>query len=169
MPPSIVPEILVLLRPYLNERAEAWLAQPEGQRTPTLPTTHIGASKGRLKVSVMGIAEALSLQTNQVQHLHKKDVLRSEINALARDQGLMPITHKSDVYDPTAGATQDDDDPAKLVIKALGKKNKALAERLIELEGIVFGQQQRIQQLEAQLRLRTETGMTLITGLVRSA
>jgi hypothetical protein len=50
-----------------------------------LPTTVDG------KVNVLALCRVLGLASSDAQHLHRKESLKTVINALAEDQGLLPI------------------------------------------------------------------------------
>jgi hypothetical protein len=83
--PSVIPQVRERLETYLNEREEAYLQQPEGQKSPTLPSTSDG------KVNVRAIAQAVDLKVTQEKYLYERDELSQLINLMAEGQGLMPI------------------------------------------------------------------------------
>ena len=71
--PSIIPEILAKLEPYLELLDQQWESQAEGCRTPTLPH-----DKGQ--VNVRAITKAVGLRQSQEQHFFKKPELALAIN-----------------------------------------------------------------------------------------
>lgn len=83
--PSVIPQVRVRLETYLNEREVAYLAQPDQQRTPTLPATPDG------KVNVRAVAQAIDLKVTQEKYLYERDELSQLINLMAEGQGLLPI------------------------------------------------------------------------------
>lgn len=83
--PSVIPQVRVRLEAYLNEREVAYQAQPDQQRTPTLPATPDG------KVNVRAVAEAVGLKPTQEKYLYERDELTQLINLMAEGQGLLPI------------------------------------------------------------------------------
>lgn len=83
--PSVIPAVRERLEAYLNEREAQFLAQPEGKRGPTLPSTPDG------KVNVRAVAQAIELKQTQEKYLYERDELSSLINLVAEGQGLLPI------------------------------------------------------------------------------
>ena len=83
--PSVIPDVLVRLEAYLNEREEEYLSQHESQRTPTLPATSDG------KVNVRAVAQAIDLKKTQEKYLYERAELTQIINLMAEGQGLLPI------------------------------------------------------------------------------
>lgn len=83
--PSVIPQVRERLEAYLNEREVAYQAQPDQQRTPTLPATPDG------KVNVRAVAEAVGLKPTQEKYLYERDELTQLINLMAEGQGLLPI------------------------------------------------------------------------------
>lgn len=83
--PSVIPQVRVRLEAYLNEREMEFLAQPEEQRTPTLPATPDG------KVNVRAVAQAIDLKVTQEKYLYEREELSQLINLMAEGQGLLPI------------------------------------------------------------------------------
>lgn len=83
--PSVIPAVRERLEQYLDEREAEFLGQPEGERTPTLPSTPDG------KVNVRAVAQAIELKQTQEKYLYERDELSSLINLVAEGQGLLPI------------------------------------------------------------------------------
>lgn len=83
--PSVIPAVRERLEAYLNEREAQFLAQPDGKRGPTLPSTPDG------KVNVRAVAQAIELKQTQEKYLYERDELSSLINLVAEGQGLLPI------------------------------------------------------------------------------
>lgn len=83
--PSVIPQVRVRLEAYLNDREVEYQAQPDLQRTPTLPATPDG------KVNVRAVAQAIDLKVTQEKYLYERDELTQLINLMAEGQGLMPI------------------------------------------------------------------------------
>jgi hypothetical protein len=83
--PSVIPAVRERLEQYLDEREAEFLAQPERERTPTLPSTPDG------KVNVRAVAQAIDLKQTQEKYLYEREELSSLINLVAEGQGLLPI------------------------------------------------------------------------------
>lgn len=83
--PSVIPEVRARLEAYLNEREEAYLAQPDGSREPTLPATPDG------KVNVRAVAQAIDLKPTQEKYLYERIELTQLVSLMAEGQGLLPI------------------------------------------------------------------------------
>lgn len=83
--PSIIPQVRARLEAYLEAQESAYQAQPEGQRTPTLPATPDG------KINVRAVAQAVDLKVTQEKYLYERDELSQLINLMAEGQGLLPI------------------------------------------------------------------------------
>lgn len=83
--PSVIPDVRVRLEAYLNEREEAYLAQPPGSREPTLPSTPDG------KVNVRAVAQAIDLKQTQEKYLYERVELSQLVSLMAEGQGLLPI------------------------------------------------------------------------------
>ena len=83
--PSVIPQVRNRLEAYLEAQEVAYLAQPEGQRTPTLPATPDG------KVNVRAVAQAVDLKVTQEKYLYEREELSQIINLVAEGQGLLPI------------------------------------------------------------------------------
>ena len=56
-----------------------------------LPSTNDG------KVNVKKLVETLGLKTSDAQYFFKDDGVKTAINAIAEDQGLLPIGHRADM------------------------------------------------------------------------
>lgn len=83
--PSVIPAVRERLEVYLNDREAQFLAQPDGERAPTLPATPDG------KVNVRAVAQAIELKQTQEKYLYERQELSSLINLVAEGQGLLPI------------------------------------------------------------------------------
>ena len=83
--PSVIPVVRERLEQYLAERESRFLAQPEAERVPTLPSTPDG------KVNVRAVAQAIELKQTQEKYLYEREELSSLINLVAEGQGLLPI------------------------------------------------------------------------------
>jgi len=83
--PSVIPAVRERLEQYLDEQKAEFLAQPERERTPTLPSTPDG------KVNVRAVAQAIDLKQTQEKYLYEREELSSLINLVAEGQGLLPI------------------------------------------------------------------------------
>ena len=148
---SIVPDILAVLDPYLENRLAKFNALPEAERTPTLPATLDG------KLNVTGLVRDLGLRPSDVQHFYKKRELFDVVNIAAESMGLAPI-----------GSRAIDDEAATAVrtkMAKLGQSEKRASEDLVEalrridvLTAENETQRQRILSLEAQLAAIYETG-----------
>ena len=83
--PSVIPTVKADLEQYLEHMQAAYLANPEEQRVPTLPSTPDG------KVNVRAVAQAINLKQTQEKYLYERHELTSLINLVAEGQGLAPI------------------------------------------------------------------------------
>lgn len=83
--PSVIPSIREKLEQYLNDCEAAYQQQPEGSRTPTIPSTGDG------KVNVRQVGAAIGLKQTQEKYLYERGELSSLINLMAEGQGLAPI------------------------------------------------------------------------------
>ena len=83
--PSIIPTVKAALEDYLERMQAGFLAMPEAQRVPTLPSTADG------KVNVRALAQAIDLKQTQEKYLFERAELTSLINLVAEGQGLRPI------------------------------------------------------------------------------
>lgn len=83
--PSSIPKVTVDLTEYLNRCQEAFNAQPENAKLPTLPVTGDG------KVNVAAVAQAIGLTENQRKYLHERPELSQLINLVCDGQGILPI------------------------------------------------------------------------------
>lgn len=88
--PSIIPEILALLEPWLETRMAEFQQHPESRREPTLPSTNDG------KINVRELTLALGLKRSQEQHFFDHAELRTPINAAAESQGLSQIGSRAE-------------------------------------------------------------------------
>ncbi len=83
--PSVIPGIQEKLEQYLNECEAAYMQQPEGARSPTIPATGDG------KVNVRQVGVAIGLKLTQEKYLYERGELSSLINLMGEGQGLAPI------------------------------------------------------------------------------
>ena len=89
--PSIVPQLVALLEPWLEARMAEWDALPDTGREPTLPATDDG------KVNVRALTLAVGLRSSQAQHFYLHPELAALVNAVAEAQGLRLIGSRSQV------------------------------------------------------------------------
>ena len=148
--PSIVPEILERLEPWLESRMAEFQQQPESRREPTLPSTNDG------KINVRELTLALGLKRSQEQHFFNHAELRTPINAAAEAQGLSLIGSRAE-------GDADDTAVRNRIARVAGDRND-LARTLVEREAIIEAQRREIQSLREQLRIRDETGMIFRTN-----
>lgn len=151
--PSIVPEILTLLEPYLDDLDKRWEATPEGQRLPTLPITEDG------KVNVRALTLALGLRKSQEQHFYKHPELAAAVNAIADIQGVARIGSRV-LVDAMDEAVADR-------LRQARTQSSDLAKTLAEREALIERQRREIAGLREQLALLEEGGMVLRTGPVQ--
>jgi len=144
---SITSDLLAMLEPWLDAQMEKWLTQPETMRSPTLPATVDN------KVNVREITRALALAQSKEQHFYKKPELRSAINAVAEKQGLLGIGSRMQME----AADQAMVNRMDRIQRGAADLSRILAER----EAVIERQRAVIAALKEQLRLRSETGMTL--------
>lgn len=143
---SIVPTILAVLEPWLDDRDAEWKLSGK----PTLPATRDG------KVNVRQMTLALGLKESQEQHFYRHPPLYDLVNRIAVIQGLKVIKSRLD-----------DDVADKAVAGRLAQATKEqgeLTRMLAEREATIETMRRRIGQLEAQLELRSETGMVFRVG-----
>ena len=150
---SIVPDILAALEPWLEARITDWKAQPEASRRPTLPE-----AKG--KVNVRGIVEALDLPTTHAQHFFRHAALRAAVNAVAKEQGLLPIGAFADEE------TSEADKAVVARLKQAKTRNDDLSKAVAEQAATIESQRREIVALREQLRLLEQTGQVVRTGRV---
>jgi uncharacterized coiled-coil protein SlyX len=154
MTASVLPELLGLLENYVEKRAAAWLAQPDGARRPTLPSTTDG------KLNVRAVAEESGIGVAREQHLFKRPELRSAINAVAAEQGLKPI-----------GARQPSEDLEKEVaarVRRTEARSGEISRLVAEQASTIERQRREIEALREQLRAFAETGQIIRTAEVKS-
>jgi hypothetical protein len=153
---AATPRILAVLLPYLDAKDNEWCDQSGEDRRPTLPSTKDG------KVNVRAIvAEIAGLNAADEQHFFKKIEIAGPVNVIARAQGLKPIGSR--VLEDA------EDDAARVRHKQDAKRNKELSADLLEAEAKIAELTERVRQLEAQLELRTQTGLTLPPETVTDA
>ena len=145
--PSIVPQIVAVLEPWLEQKMNEWSSQAESHRYPTLPSTNEG------KVNVRELTLALGLKRNQEQHFFNHAELRTLVNAAAEAQGLTPIGSRNQ---------QDaDDDVVRQRFGRMKSDSNNLAIALAEREAVIERLRFEVDSLKEQLRLRDDTGMTM--------
>lgn len=154
MTKSILPALRDDLDRYLDGRATAWLAQPDGRREPTLPSTSDG------KVNVRAITLALGRPQSQEQHLFKKPELAAAVNAVAVEQGLKPV-----------GARNQPEEMEKAVadrIRRVEGRSSDLSKVVAEQASVIESQRRSLESMREQIRMFEETGQVLRTAPVRS-
>lgn len=147
MSQSVVPEILNLLRPWLDERATQFNMQigaNVGQ--PTLP--EIGG-----KVDLRAVLRGAGIKLGHEQHFYRKAELKLEVNAAAAAQGLLGI-----------GSHGDSTESERVVSQRLSQAQRdksdyarALTEAAVQLQQL----RRENECLRSQLQLRTDTGMVI--------
>jgi hypothetical protein len=141
--PSVIPQVRARLEAYLNEREEAYLANPNGSREPTLPSTPDG------KVNVRAVAQAIDLKVTQEKYLYEREELCSLVNLVAEGQGLLPIGSR---------LTQEAGDKVlkeRLVRQA--QSAKASAQAAVEAQAVQGELLQKLQEAVAEIEtLKTE-------------
>ncbi len=142
---SVVPAILRVLEPYLEQLDSAWADQPQRDRRPTLPLTTSG------KINVRQLVRNLGLPQNQEQHFYEKPELAGPINAIARVQGVKLIgsTALSDIAD--AGLRR----RIGRAAETISELRRTLAER--ESTNVVLRKENSL--LRARLELIEESGL----------
>lgn len=147
--PSIVPEIRAKLESWLEARMAEWNAKPAHDRQATLPVTPDG------KINVRGVTSALGLRPTHEQHFFRHAELRTLLNAAAEAQRLLPIGSREQI----AG----EDEIVRERFARVASNADKLAKTLAEREATILKLRKENEALRAQLRLRSETGMTLRT------
>lgn len=149
--PSITPEILTVLEPYLEARLAAFDTMSDGRRQPTLPATSDG------KVSVDGIVRELGCNPNWRQHFFKKREIFDTVNIAAEAMGLAPIGSRNLEAEVA--------ELARAKLSRLGAAEKRASEDLVEslkrIDQLTAENEflrQRILSLEAQIAAIYETG-----------
>lgn len=145
--PSIVPEILEKLEPWLEARMAEFESQSEIRREPNLPSTVEG------KINVRELTIALGLKRSQEQHFFNHNELRTLVNAAAQSQGLAPIGSRAE-------GDEKDATVRNRIARVTGDRND-MAATLAEREAVIQMQRREIQSLRSQLQLRDETGMVM--------
>jgi uncharacterized small protein (DUF1192 family) len=150
---AVVPRILALLLPYLEAKDNDWRDQPHDRRQITLPATRDG------KVNVRALVREIpGLRPSDEQHFFNKPDLSGAVNVIAKAQGLACIGSR------VLEIIQDDAASARHAKDAT--LNKQLATGLLEAEARIAALTRRIQQLEAELELRYETGQMLPPDMI---
>jgi hypothetical protein len=145
---DVVTEILGVLDPHLERIESAWLAQPEGDRVPTLPLW-------RGKVCVRQIVRDLELGESDEQFFYDKPELAGPINTMAVAQGVEPI-----------GSTMRTDGADGGVRKRLGRDARTISDlrrSLAEREAANFALREENARLRARLEIVEETGLVVRT------
>jgi hypothetical protein len=155
MSKTVVPDILIILEPYLETKEQAWVAQPECNRQPTLPHKQ---ENGTLSIHVGDLVRELGINPDWRQHFKKKE-LRALVNAVCRKQGVKGIGEDGPVANAEAAVRK--------VIARQGSDNSRLAEQLVEAQATIMRQRQQIAELEGQLDLSQTDGILLRTAPVR--
>jgi hypothetical protein len=150
--PSIVPELLAKLEPWLDTLMAQWEAQPAGRRMPNLPMTDDG------KVNVRAVALALGLRVSQEQHFYNHLELRNAVNAVAEAQGLKPIGSRT--------STDTEDIAVAAQFSRIKSERSDLQHTLAEREALIERLRREIDSYREQQRLLEETGMLMRTGEV---
>jgi hypothetical protein len=158
--PSIIPTVKAALEDYLERMQAAYLANPEEQRVPTLPSTPDG------KVNVRAVAQAIDLKQTQEKYLYERQELTSLINLVAEGQGLAPIGARL-LVDAADKALKDrmvrTAQSAKANAQAAIEAQSATAELLEKLRDVVHENESLKAQnmrLQAQLDM-IHSGMTV--------
>lgn len=146
---AVADEILARLEPFLEERDREWREQPDALRQPTLPSCVDG------KVNVRALVKQLGMAQSREQWFFKVAELTSVVNAFATAQGLKPIGSRK--------AVDAADQVVERQMNRLQTERSDLSQTLAEREAVIERQRRYIAQLEAQLELRTSTGMILRT------
>lgn len=152
--PSILPLLVGVLEPYLEERQREYL--DGGCRVPTLPATNG-------KINVRQVVRELSDRDGRVkltheQHLFNKPELRGALNAVAEQQGLARIGSRS---------PDEESDVVRTRIGKIAGEASELRQVLAEREALIEALRGENDALRSQLRLVEETGMVLRAGEVR--
>lgn len=150
--PSVIPAVLQRLEQYLEAREAEYLAQPESDRTPTLPATGDG------KVNVRQLAAAIGLKQTQEKYLFERAELSSLINLMAEGQGLAPIGAR--LLDKAADAAVLDrlarqSQQARLATQAAVEAEAVQAE-LLQRIGDLEADNQRLHAENMRLRARLD-------------
>lgn len=151
--PSVIPTVKAALEDYLERMQSAYLATPEQQRAPTLPSTPDG------KINVRALAQAIDLKQTQEKYLYERQELTSLINLVAEGQGLAPIGSRL-LVDAADKALKErlvrTAQSAKANAQAAIEAQSATAELLEKLREVVLENE----SLKAEnLRLRTQLDM----------
>lgn len=138
--PSIIPRLVEVLEPYLEELQVAW--EKGGRPAPTLPVTDG-------KVNVRQLVRALAGRNKDVrlhheQHFFRKPELRAAVNAVAREQGLELIGSRS----PEEGH-----EAARQRIGKMSGETSELRRVIAEHEAVVDALRQENAALREQMRL----------------
>ncbi|WP_156902127.1 hypothetical protein [Azohydromonas australica] len=158
---SVIPAIKAKLEEYLQGLQAAWVAQGGAvkDRTPTLPAT------SDEKANVSAIARDIGLNENQKKYLHERQELCVLVNAVALEQGLLPIGARKEKALKEAEKKVDEDLKGRLNRQA--KRSRAaesaaiessaaeqrLLERVAELEERLAKREAHIVRLEARLQM----------------
>lgn len=151
---SIVPHIISVLEPYLEDRHRRWLADPG--LGPTLPVTGD-------KVNVRQIVRELAklddgIRLNHEQHFFKHPELAIAVNRIAEEQGLAAIGSRS---------PDDVDAVARQRMSKVSGEASELRQALAEREATIEHLRRQNETLREQLRMLEETGVLIRTGPIR--
>lgn len=154
---SVVPDILEVLEPWLCDRIQEWKDQTPPESSPTLPYTSGG------KVNVRALVAALGLGAHQAQHFFRHTILRTAVNSVAEEQGLLPIGSQADVEEEDTMAGKIVANRLRQVQARNSELSKVVAEQAAALERL------RLENvsLREQLRLLSQTGQILRTEDLR--
>jgi hypothetical protein len=148
---EIVPFILGLLEPWLNEIQSAYELQPEARRSPTLPVLPEG------KVNVVAIVRALGLRPADQKYFHTKPEIRDLVNAFAETQGVKAIGSRA-AFDQVDDAVRDKFQQ----LAGLNRKSEVeLTEALRRIEDLMCENEKlrlKCEQYRSALREVYETG-----------
>ena len=155
--PSIIPEILAVLEPYLEDKASAYAARRVAMRNvgsnvppePTLPITNDG------KINVLAVVRELGLPSTSRQHLYKPEIAKL-LDREAAAQGLSGIGSRGSC------ATEEAIDR---VARAEAKLSACMSQSA-EREALIAQLRRENEGLRRQLALLAETGLLMRTGKI---
>ena len=152
--PSIVPMLVEVLEPFLEDVQQDWLAN--GRAAPTLPVTD-GKVNVRQVVRMLGERDPRVVLHHE-QHFYRKAELRTAVNAVAEEQGLEPIGSRS---------PEEAHDAARRRIGKLSGEASELRQAMAEREAVIDDLRRENACLREQLSLLEETGMVVRLGTAR--
>jgi len=149
--PSVIPGIKARLETWLDEREAEYLAQPEANRSPTLPLCGDG------KVNVRAVAKAIQLSRTQEKYLYERKELADLVNCIAEGQGVLPIGSRiqqseadAQVRQRMAMQTRQADQAARAATEAIAAQ-KELLTRIQELSAALEASKAENARLREQL------------------